>query len=229
MKDNEKDIIDYGEWTIPTSWDQITLDMFSDIERYYADKDKQFDIREVLHILTGKSNDEINALPAEFLDSILEKLSFINTRPEEKEPKNEIIIDGEKYFINTMEKMKTGEYVSFDMALKNDKHDYSSFLAILCRKQGEAYDSKYEAELFEERKKMFGGVSITKVLPLISFFLTLWFVQGSHSQLYSLVEEAINHIQQSIDNSPKIGVFKRRSLNSQMKRLRKSLESSRNI
>lgn len=226
---DEKDIIDYGEWTIPTSWDQITLDMFSDIERYYADKDKQFDIREVLHILTGKSNDEINALPAEFLESILEKLSFINTKPEEKEPKNEIIIDGEKYFINTMEKMKTGEYVSFDMALKNDKHDYSSFLAILCRKQGEAYDSKYEAELFEERKKMFGGVSITKVLPLISFFLTLWFVQRSHSQLYSLVEEAINHIQQSIDNSPKIGVFKRRSLNSQMKKLRKLLESSRNI
>ena len=228
METNEN-IIDYGEWTVPSSWDDITLDMFSDIERYYSDKDKQFDIRQVLHILTGKSNDEINALPAEFLESILQKLSFLDTKPDEYEPKNEIVVNGEKYFVNTMEKMKTGEYVSFDMALKNDKHDYSTFLAILCRKQGELYNSRYEAELFEERKKMFGGVSITKVLPLISFFLTLWFVRESHSQLYSLVEEAINHTQQSIDSSDKIGAFRRRSLNSQMKRLRKSLESNKSI
>ena len=150
----DNDTIDYGEWVIPTSWHDITLDMFSDIERYYADKDKKFDIREVLHILTGKSKDDINALPSDFLDMILNKLLFLNEKPDTGEPRNWIIVDGEKYIVNTFEKMKTGEYVSFDMAMKNDKHDYSSFMAILCRKQGEPYDSKYEAELFEERKTM---------------------------------------------------------------------------
>lgn len=221
--------IDYGEWYCPASWNEITLDMFSDIERYYDDKDKNFDIRDVLHILTGKSMDEINALPAEFLETIMSHLAFLHTKPEVKEPTNRITVNGEEYIVNTFEKMKTGEYVSFDMALKNDKHDYSSFLAILCRKQGEPYDSKYEAELFEDRKKMFGKVPVVDVLPIVNFFLMLWFVQENHSQLYSAVEEAINLIQRSIDSSDKIGAFKRRSLNSQMKRLRKSLESNRSI
>lgn len=225
--DNET--IDYGSWNVPVKWDDITLDMFSDIERYYGDKDKNFDIREVLHILTGKSADEVNALPAEFLEEILGKLTFLNERPEVSEPRNYVVIDGEKYVVNTFEKMKTGEYVSFDMALKADKHDYSSFLAILCRKDGEKYDSHYEAELFEQRKKMFGKVPVTDVMPIISFFLTLWFVRETHSQLFSKVEEAVNLIQQNIDSSEKIGAFKRRSLNLRMKKLRKLLESNRNI
>lgn len=226
---DKENIIDFGQWSIPTSWDDITLDMFSSIERYYSDKDKDFDIREVLHILTGKSEDEINLLPAEFLEHILDKLSFIQRKRKEDEPKNEIIVDGEKYFINTMEKMKTGEYVAFDMALKNDKHDYSTFLAILCRKQGELYDSKYEAELFEQRKKMFGEMPVTKIFPLVSFFLTLWFVRESCSQLYLMAQEGLDLTQQSINSLPKTGVFRKRSLNSQMKKLRKLLESSKNI
>ena len=223
----DNDTIDYGEWVIPTSWHDITLDMFSDIERYYEDKNKNFDIREVLHILTGKSKDEINALPSAFLDKILEKLSFLSEKPETEEPRNWIVVDGEKYIVNTFEKMKTGEYVSFDMAMKNDKHDYSSFMAILCRKQGEAYDSKYEAELFEERKKMFGKVPVMDVMAVVSFFLALWFVQETNSQLYSKVEEAINLTQQNIDSSDKIGAFRKYYLTSQVKKLRKLLKSSK--
>lgn len=223
----DNDTIDYGEWVIPTSWHDITLDMFSDIERYYEDKAKNFDIREVLHILTGKSKDEINALPSAFLDKILEKLSFLSEKPDTGEPRNWIVVDGEKYVVNTFEKMKTGEYVSFDMAMKNDKHDYSSFMAILCRKQGEAYDSKYEAELFEERKKMFGKVPVMDVMAVVSFFLALWFVQETNSQLYSKVEEAINLTQQSIDSSDKIGAFRKYYLTSQVKKLRKLLKSSK--
>lgn len=223
----DNDTIDYGSWNVPESWHDITLDMFSDIERYYADKDKNFDIREVLHIITGKSKDEINALPSDFLDKILEKLSFLSEKPETEEPRNWVVVDGEKYIVNTFEKMKTGEYVSFDMAMKNDKHDYSSFMAILCRKQGEAYDSKYEAELFEERKKMFGKVPVMDVMAVVSFFLALWFVQETNSQLYSKVEEAINLTQQSIDSSDKIGAFRKYYLTSQVKKLRKLLKSSK--
>lgn len=224
---DEKDIIDYGSWIVPTKWDDITLDMFSDIERYYADKDKTFDIREVLHILTGKSMDEVNSLPAEFLETILEKLTFLNTQPEIGEPKNYVMVDGEKYIVNVFEKLKTGEYVAFDMALKNDKHDYSSFMAILCRKEGEKYDSKYEAELFEDRKKMFGKIPVTDVMPVVGFFLNLFLVRETHSQLYSKVEEAVNLIQQNIDSSDKIGASKRLYFNWQMRKLRKLLKSSK--
>lgn len=224
----QKDSYNFGEWNCPESWDDITLKQFQEINQYYADKDKRFDIREVIHILTNKSIDEVNELPAEFLQIIMEKLSFLQVEPEQQEPTNKIEINNEIYQINFMEKLKTGEYVSVDNILKADKNDYASILAILCRKEGEIYDSKFEAELFEERKKMFEEQPITKILPIIGFFLNLYILSVIPSQLYSEVEEKLNHIQKSIKTSTEIGVFKKRSLNSQVKKLQKLLRSNKN-
>ena len=111
--------IDFQEWTVPTDWNKVTLKMFSDIERYYSDKDKKFDAREVLHIFTNKSIDEINELPVEFVEILMDKLSFIQDSPKEKEPSNKIKIDGEEYIINVMEKLKTGEFIAVDSVLKS--------------------------------------------------------------------------------------------------------------
>lgn len=226
--DNEKDIIDYGSWSVPVRWEDVTLKQYQEIEKYYEDKDKNFDIREVLHIFTNHTQDEINALPVEFLEEIMTHLLFLQTKPEEKEPTNKIIINGEEYFINFMEKLKTGEYIAADMAMKNDKHDYASFLAILCRKKGEVYNSKFEAELFEERKKMFENQPVINIFPILGFFLSLYAQLQIPSLLYTKVEEALDHIQQNIDNSDKIGVFRRYYMNLRMKRLRKLLESTNN-
>ena len=229
MKNN--DIIkDFGKWNVPAKWDDVTLKVYQEIEKYYKGKEeRQFDVRDVLHILTNKSEDEINELPAEFLDTILTHLIFLVTTPEVGEPTNKIEIDGEEYKINIMEKLKLGEYVAVDNVLKSDSSDYASILAILCRKEGEIYDSRFEAEEFEKRKAMFEKQPVTKILPIIGFFLNLYILSEKHSQLYSMVEEGINLTQQNIDSLEKIGVSKRLSLNWQMKKLRKSLKSIKHI
>ena len=224
----KEDIIDLKEWTVPTKWEDLDLATYSDIERYYSQEDKKFDVREVLHIFTHKTVDEVNELPAEFMQILLEKLSFLQTKPQIGEPSNKVIVDGEEYMINVFEKMKTGEYVASDSILKGDKHDYASLLAVLCRKKGEVYDSHFEAELFDKRREMWGKQPVVKILPIVNFFLKLWYVQRMNSQLYSQVEEAVNHIQQNIDNSPKIGAFKRLYLNWRMKKLKRLLKSSKN-
>ena len=221
----DENVIDLGSWVVPTDWTQITLKMYSEIEKYYKDKDEKFDVRDVLHILTNKTDDEINELPAEFLDTILTHLIFLTTTPDVGEPSNKIVIDGVEYSINVMEKLKLGEYVAVDNVIKADASDYASMLAILCRKEGEIYDSKFEAEEFEKRKEMFEKQPVTRILPIVGFFLNLYIVSERHSQLYSQVEEGINLIQQNIDNSQKIGASKRLSLNWQMRKLRKSLKS----
>lgn len=226
----EKEIIkDFGQWHCPTKWDDITLKVYQEIEKYYKDKEKEFDIRDVITILTNRTEDEINELPSEFLDVILTHLMFLATTPEVSEATNRIKIDGIEYRVNVMEKLKLGEYVAVDNAIKNDSSDYASILAILCRKEGEAYDSKFEAEEFEKRKEMFEKQPVTRILPIIGFFLNLFIASEKHSQLYSAVEEGINLIQQNIDNSQKIGAFKRLSLNWRMKKLRKSLKSIKHI
>lgn len=226
--DNEN-VIDFGNWAVPTKWDDVTLEMFQKIEKYYSDNDKKFDVREVLDIFTNKSRDEINQLPINFTDKLLNELSFLKEQPKYGDASPKIEINGEEYSINVMEKLKTGEYVAIDTILKNDPHDYVSILAVLCRKKGELYDSKFEAEVFEERQKLFAKQPVTKIMPLISFFLSLYIIRMTHSQLYSEVEEGLNLIQQNIDNSENLGVFKRRSLNSQMKKLRKLLKSNKSI
>lgn len=225
MKNNEEVIKDFGSWNVPTSWNDITLKKYEEIERYYEGKDEKFDVRDVLNILTDKTEDEINALPAEFLDTILTHLIFLTLTPEIGEPTNKIVIDGEEYSINIMEKLKLGEYVAVDNVLKADKHDYASILAILCRKKDEIYDSKFEAEVFEKRKEMFEKQPVMNILSIISFFLNLYIASERLSHLYTVVEEGINLIQQSIKSSEKIGVFKKLSLNSQMRKLKKSLRS----
>lgn len=221
-------IIDLGEWTVPTDWSQVTLKQFSEIERYYADKESGFDARDVIHILCNKTIDEVNMLPIQFSEKIMEKLLFLQEKPTEEKPSNSIVIDGVKYSINYMEKLKLGEYVAVDSLLKEDRFNYASFLAILCRKDGEPYDSKFEAEVFEERRKMFEGISIVKVLPIVNFFLGLYIVSQMPTQLSLEVEEALNHIAQSIDSSPKIGAFRKRYLKWRVNRLRKLLNSSKN-
>lgn len=221
--------IDLGNWNVPSAWDEINLKTFQEINKYYSNKDKKFDVRDVLEILCDKTRDEINQLPMEFLDIIMSKLSFLEEEPNVSEPSNKIEIDGETYIINVMEKLKTGEYVAADSVMKSDKYDYASILAILCRKENEVYDSKFEAEEFEKRKKMFENEPVVNILPIIGFFLNCYMLSAIPSLLYSEVEEELNRIQQNIDSSTKIGVFKKRYLNWQMKKLRKSLKSNKNI
>lgn len=221
----EENIINLGEWNCPTKWEDITLKKYQEIDRFYEGSDKSFDIREVIHILCDKTVDEVNSLPIDFLNIILQKLSFLQEKPEEREPSNKIVISGETYSVNTMEKLKTGEYVQVDTVLKSDKHNYAAILAILCRKQGEIYDSNFEAEVLEDRIKMFEEQPVVNILPIVSFFLNCYMMSATPSLLYSKVEEAINHIQQNIDSSEKIGVFKRFFMNLQMRKLRKSLKS----
>lgn len=223
--DNMNDIIDYGEWTVPTSWDDITLKTYQEIERYYEDKDKDFDLREVIHIITNHTIDEVNALPVEFLDSMMEKMAFLQESPSNEKPTNSVEIDGEVYTVHTENKLKVGEYIAADTAMKGDKHNYAAFMAILCRKDGEIYDSKFENEVLEDRIKMWEKQPVTKILPVVGFFLNLYITLQMPTLLSSKVMEAIDHTRKDIETLQRNGAISKRSMKSAMKKL-KRLEKS---
>lgn len=217
--DNET--IDYGKWTVPTRWEEVTLKQFQEIERYYEDKDKKFDVREVLHIFTDHTQDEINALPVDFLEEIMSHLIFLQTKPEDKEPSNKIMIDGEQYTIHTENKLRTGEYIASDTAMKGDRHNYAAILAILCRKDGEIYDSHFENEVLEERIKLWEKQPVVNILPLIGFFMECYIVLQMPTQLYSKVEEALDLTRKDIETLQKNGEISKRCMKSAMKKLKK--------
>ena len=226
----ENNVIDYGKWNVPTSWNQITLKQYQEIEAFYDNtENKSFDVREVIHILCNKTIDEVNALPLEFLDDIMEKMSFLQTKVTEQEPTNTLTINGEKYVVNIQNKLKVGEYVAVDSIIKDDKHNYAAMLAILCRKEGELYDSKFENEILEDRVHMWEQQPITDVLRVISFFLQCYMISATPILLSSKIKEAIDHTRKDIETSHKNGAISKRSMKSAMKKLRKLEKSIKNI
>lgn len=219
--------IDYKEWTVPTKWEDITLKQYEDISRYYGDKDKKFDMRDVIHILCNKTVDEVNELPVDFLEEIMDILAFLQTPPKEREATNKVVVNGETYQINVQNKLKTGEYIASETVMKEDKYNYSAMLAILCRKEGEIYDSKFENEMVEKRIKMFEQVPITDLLGVVAFFLNLLVMLETRTQLYTMAKEAVDLERQNILDLQKNGEVSKLYTKYVMRKLRK-LEKSIN-
>lgn len=222
VKDN---IIDFGSISLPKSWKDITLKQYQEIERYYSDTEKVFDVRDVLTILTPLSQDDINAMPLEFLDKILASLVFLNEELPKDKPTNIIEIDGEKYMANVQEKLKTGEYIATDAVIKSDSHNYAAILAVLCRKEGELFDSKFENEELEKRIELFEKQPITKVKPIMDFFLQCYIASHHHTLLSSVVKEEIDHTRKHIETSRKNGGLSILSTKLLMRKLRKLQKS----
>lgn len=201
----KEDIKDFGNWTVPSSWNEVTLKQFQEIEKFYENKDKDFDVKEVLQIFCQKTEDEVNELPIEFTEKILEHLQFVNTRFDWGESKNWVEIDGERYTIHFENQLKTGEYIMVDSIIKSDPHNYASILAVLCRKEGEIYDSKFENEILPSRVEMFEKLPITKVMPLVGFFFDLSLLYMNNSQLFTQAEAVLNHIRKHYETSIRNG------------------------
>ena len=222
---------DFGEWKVPQSWDELTLGKFQELERFYDgdENERKFDVRDVLDLMTDRTKDEINELPIEFTDSLLRKMYWLHEQPQFGKPSNKITIDGETYTVHNENEMKFGEYVALDTALKGDKHNYAAMLAILCRKDGEIFDSKFENEILPSRIEFWKNVSVMKVMPIVSFFLELSSMSLQVSQLSLEIQEGINHILKHIETSKRNGVFSALYTRWQMRKLKKLQKSIKNI
>ena len=223
---------DFGEWKVPQSWDDLTLGKFQELERLYDGDDeneRKFDVRDVLDLMTDRTKDEINELPIEFTDSLLRKMYWLHEQPDFGKPSNKITIDGVQYTVHNENEMKFGEYVALDTALKGDKHNYAAMLAILCRKEGEIFDAKFENEILPSRIEFWKNVSVMKVMPIVSFFLELSSMSLQVSQLSSEIQEGINHILKHIETSKRNGVFSALYTKWQVRKLKKLQKSIKNI
>ena len=223
---------DFGEWKVPSSWDDLTLGKFQELERLYDGDDeneRKFDVRDVLDLMTDRTKDEINELPIEFTDSLLRKMYWLHEQPDFGKPSNKVIIDGVQYTVHNENEMKFGEYVALDTAMKGDKHNYAAMLAILCRKEGEIFDAKFENEILPSRIEFWKNVSVMKVMPIVSFFLELSSMSLQVSQLSSEIQEGINHILKHIETSKRNGVFSALYTKWQVRKLKKLQKSIKNI
>lgn len=218
----------FGNWTLPTKWEEVSLGQFSELEKLYGGKASDgVNPVDIISVLSGKPRDEVMALPVEFVEKMLGCISFLGSEPEVTEA-DFIEADGEVYKINNKEDLRFGEYSDADSVLKNTPWDYPSLLAILCRKEEEKYDADYIAAEFENRKRMFASLPVVKVLGMTAFFLRRWQICAANSRLCSTLKGQANRTLDNIENSLKSGRgigLRSFLLRRKLKKLRKSINS----
>lgn len=216
-------IKDYGQWRVPSSWAEITLKMYSDLEKL----EKKESLIDVIPILCDKTKDEVMALPTEFLDKIIGNLTWMQEPPKFGNPSPSVIIDKQEYRINTESKLKTGELLAVDVVLKNNEANYAAILAILCRKPNEEYTVQFENEVLEDRIKFWESKSILDIMPVVLFFSKLISIYAIITQAYLGAEEALKSTQENINNSVQNGecsVWQSILLKRKLKHLKRSME-----
>lgn len=214
--------MDFGKVTIPTKWEELTLKQFCELIKVYEKEDNE--VLDVVEVLSGKTKSELRLMPAEFVDTMLHHLQFMNT-PLNVEPDSKITINGETYKVNYTEKLKFGEWTDAETVLR-DK-DYASLLAILARKEGEVYDDDFIADKLDKRIEFYNSLPITKALILINFFLKLRLSYLLYSQKsLENSKQAVESLVQYTKDSLKAGggnTFSSLQLRIKLRKLKKQL------
>ena len=235
---------DFGSITVPTKWDEVTLQMLSDylalskekeeaLEKDKAqaerdksempnEKDEKYNItdKDLLKCFTNFDMDKYDVLPVELYDSIMSNFSFVLEDMPQWKPSNHLSYNGMEFVVNTMEALKVKEYEDAEMILRNNIYDYPSLLAVLCRKVtgtktdnvtglswevNEVYDYEFANKIFDARREMFAKMPITKVMPLINFFLLRGLEcnnlsQNSITTLAHQLDEVVGNMLDSINS-----------------------------
>lgn len=215
-----KDKKDYGEWTLPRSWEEVTLSQLLALEGVTSPI-------KIISVLSGRGEDEVAALPVQFADAIVSELGWLASPPE-VEPSAQCVINGETYRVNVSENLSLGEFVAVQSVRQADPNDIATVLAIVCRQAGEAYDIDFENGKVAERREMFLSAPCTEALKVVGFFLTLWSLsEGCSPRCSQMKEEALNLTRENIETLRKgtdgIGSWSRRRAIRRLQRLEKHI------
>lgn len=149
---------DFGSITVPTKWDEVTLQMLSDYlalskekedalenDKKQAEKDKtempnekdeKYNLtdKDLLRIFTNFDMEKYDILPVELYNSIMSNFSFVLEDMPQWKPSNHLSYNGMEFVINDKETLKVLEWDDCESILRNNIYDYPSLLAVLCRK-----------------------------------------------------------------------------------------------
>ena len=186
------------------------------------EKDEKYTLtdKDILKIFTNFDISKYDILPVELYEAIMSNFSFLVEDMPVMKPSKELFFNNVHFVINDMESLKVNEYEDADMVLRNNQYDYPSLLAILCRECkgkktdhvtgityliNEDYNTEFANHIFDARREMFANMPMTKVMPLISFFLLKGLESNNHFQnsiqtLAHQLKEAVENMQDSLNS-----------------------------
>lgn len=171
---------------VPQSWQDICL---GEYERWFRVEPKsRIEQIKLIADICGIDIDLLLNNPTQIFDTIVDIVKFV-FEEYGGESVNRIEIDGKIYAVAFTEELTLAEWVDVESVFESKSESHlSDILSILCRPEGEEYNSK----LSESRKEMFANLSMDKVLPLLAFFLQQRKKYQNVSNHYSEVKEMVD-------------------------------------
>lgn len=207
------------------------------------EKDEKYNItdKDLLRIFTNFDMEKYDILPVELYNSIMANFAFVLDPMPEWKPSKHLSYNGMEFVINDKETLKVLEWDDCESILRNNMYDYPSLLAVLCRKVtgtktdnvtglswevNEVYNYEFANKIFDERRKMFAEMPITKAMPLIGFFLIKGLISTNLSQnSLTMIGHQLLDLVENLEDSAKHMVFQKPSMLLRMIKLRKLKKS----
>lgn len=196
-------------YTIPTSWNDITLDKQIQVSR--DEKEYKNDYTKKLAIISGYCDIPVEVIkkskPSEAAQ-LFNYMKFISQdRP--KDAVTEFKFKGDTYYVaQNLAEGEFQDYVSMETAIQNNEgklYEVTPYLmAILCkRKKDDGQLETLDDYDINERAEMFKQIPITIAEPLALFFYQLEKVSKINSLLYSNPQVVIQKKIEEVENSMK--------------------------
>lgn len=189
--------LEYNQSTllIPDSWDEVDLATYQKIWRMSSETRKE--MVGMVAALCGTSEQVLLSWPAEVFDIIVRKTAFIFTG-ELPQPSPKIKIEDIEYVIPIEDKLSLGEWVDAEDAQKEGERSISGILAVVCRPIGEKYE--IDVEKTEARQALFESQPMTKIFPLMAFFLSCASASATRTEVFTQIDLLRDRLQEATQN-----------------------------
>lgn len=211
-------VINRKEYSIPQSWDEITLDKVIKVSRdseefrSYSGVTEHFKMapEKVLSkfsLVSGYCDIDIKDLKKMTTSEavvLFKQLKFLSEDIPVKDIK-EFEFGGDKYYVTqNLRESEFQDHVSIELVLQMHENNMYEALpmlaAIICKRKGESLDD-YD---LEERSELFKGLPVTIANSIAVFFYAYEKISRVSSQLYSNPEEAVEaRINSTLDTMSK--------------------------
>lgn len=203
-------------YSIPENADDLTLQRFDQIRIYNEGRTVSGetlpitykDVVSIVSFATGIEQEQLLDSPSKFFDMIFEKVKWVFELNLDNFPLSEFVeIQGEKYSYEKNDDCQNREWVDMD-AIIQDFPEHDKFVGILCIKlrkvnkdgKGKLIEGieKYDTQMIYDRKDLFNTLPVSKVIPIINFFLSKEKILSNNLQLYSTTLGLAYHNHQTL-------------------------------
>jgi hypothetical protein len=200
--------INNTQYDLPESFSEITLEdycnYFNGLSENPDNSVKKAIDNEIsiLAKMMGTKKEAIYDLPVGIAGKLHESIRFIYDDSEfRKKIKNEIIIDGEKYFIPNVNDMSLRQWIDCDMTAKGEESPERFIELLACLLVDKKY-GRYEGENKSLLKKL-KTIPASEALPLLYFFLFKGQNLKKITQKFLQAEQEVNRFADNINNLSK--------------------------